>query len=200
MSIKLVIFSDYSCPFCYLGKGIVEKLKQSYEIEAEWVGYELHPETPPEGKLLRQVVANYDPARMVMNMNRAGAAYGIVFSPLEVAPNTRLALEAAEFARDAGLFGQAQERMLRAYFYEGENVGLKETLLRLLDEIGLDRQGLSEALDNGVYADRLRQGRELAKEYDVTALPTFIINGRDKIVGAKPYEQFARLLDEHVRP
>lgn len=164
------------------------------------MGYELHPETPPEGKLMRQIIANYDPARMVMNMNRAGASYGIAFNPIEVVPNTRLALEAAEFARDAGLYEQAHERMLRAYFYEGENVGLKETLLRLLGEIGLDPHGLSEALDSGVYADRLRQGRERAKEHDVTALPTFIVNGRDKIVGAKPYEQFTRLLDEHVKP
>ncbi len=164
------------------------------------MGYELHPETPPEGKLMRQIIANYDPARMVMNFNRAGAAYGIAFNPIEVVPNSRLALEAAEFARDAGLYEQAHERLLRAYFYEGENVGLKEILLRLLGEIGLDRQGLSEALDDGVYAGRLRQAREQAKEYDVTALPTFITNGRDKLVGAKPYEQFTRLLDEHVNP
>lgn len=162
------------------------------------MGYELHPETPPEGKLLRQMFPNYDPAAMILNLNRAGAPYGITFSPLEVVANTRLALEAGEFAREAGLFEQAHERLLRAYFQEGENVGEKETLLRLLGEIGLDRQALSKALDSDAYATRLQQARERAREHDVTALPTFIINGKDKIIGAKPYEAFKRLLDEHV--
>ena len=161
------------------------------------MGYELHPETPPAGRPMRQFIPNYDPGRMVLNMNLAGAIYGIVFNPIEVAANTRLALDAAEYARDAGLYEQAHERILRAYFYEGENISLKETLLRLLAEIGLDRQGLSEALEAGVYAERLRQGRQLAQEHAVTALPTFIISGRDKIVGARPYEQFTKLLDQY---
>ncbi len=163
------------------------------------MGYELHPETPPEGKLLRQMFPNYDPTTMIVNLNRAGAPYGITFSPLELVANTRLALEAGEFARDAGLFEQAHECLLRAYFQAGENVGDKETLLRLLGEIGLDRQALSEALDNGTYASRLQQARARARAHDVTALPTFVIEGsRDKIVGAKPYEAFKRLLDAHV--
>ncbi|KJS70578.1 MAG: hypothetical protein JL56_16640 [Desulfotomaculum sp. BICA1-6] len=177
---------------------MAEKLKQEYEIEEEWVGYELHPETPPEGKLLRQMFPNYDPTTMILNLNRAGAPYGITFSPLEVVANTRLALEAGEFAREAGLFEQAHERLLRAYFQEGENIGEKETLLRLLGEIGLNRQALGEALDNGTYATRLQQARAWAREHDVTALPTFIIEGKDKIIGAKPYEAFKRLLDAHV--
>ena len=163
------------------------------------MGYELHPETPPEGKLLRQMFPNYDPTAMVANLSRAGAPYGISFSPLEVVANTRLALEAGEFAREAGLFEAAHDRLLRAYFQENENIGDKETLLRLLGEVGLDRQALSEALDSGAYADRLRQARARAREHDVTALPTFIINGKDKIVGAKPYGAFKRLLDEHVK-
>lgn len=169
-------------------------MKREYDIEEEWVGYELHPETPPGGKLLREMFPNYNPGTMLANLNRAGAPYGISFNPIEVVANTRPALEAAEFARDAGLYEEAHERLLRAYFQDGENISEKETLLRVLGEIGLDRQALGEALDSGVYAPRLQAARERAGGYDVTALPTFIINGREKIVGARPYETFTQTL------
>lgn len=72
-----------------------------------------------------------------MGMNRAGAPYGIQFNPIDVVANSRLALEASEFARDMGKFEEAHTRLFRAYFHEGENIGAKSTLLRLLGEIGL---------------------------------------------------------------
>lgn len=144
--------------------------------------------------MLRQMFPNFDPGNMIRNMNRAGAPYGITFNPFEVVANTRLALEASEFARDAGLFEQAHTRIFKAYFQEGKNIGDLETLLDLLGEIGLDRQLLSSALENRTYASRLQQVRERARKHDVTALPTFIIGGKDKLVGARPYDNFTRLL------
>lgn len=164
----------------------------------EWIGYELHPETPPEGKPLRQLLPGYDPDKMTEGMNRAGAPYGIKFNPIEIVANSRLALEAGEFARDAGKFEEAHIRLFHAYFQEGENIGEKGTLLRLLGEIGLDKRSLSNALDYHVYSSRLSQAHEKALEYGITALPTFIINGKEKIVGAQRYDVFTRCLKAHV--
>lgn len=164
----------------------------------EWIGYELHPETPPGGKSLRQLLPGFNPEKMSEGLNRAGAPYGISFNPIEVAANSRLALEACEFARDAGQFEKAHARLYQAYFQEGENIGEKSTLLRLLGEIGLDPHSLNNALDNHVYTSRLELAREKALEHGVTAVPTFIINGSEKIVGAQQYDVFVRHLNAHL--
>lgn len=174
--------------------GIVDKLQEEFDLEVEWLGYELRPDTPPQGKLLRDIVTNFDPNAAVASLNRAGAPYGITFKPYERVSNTRLALEASEFARDQGLYEAVHKRLLSAFFQAGEDIGDKETLLRLMAEIGLDRVSLAEALDNGVYTARLQAIREKAKEHDVMSLPTFIINDQEKIVGARPYETFQQSL------
>ena len=132
---------------------------------------------------------------MIEGMNRSGAPYGIHFNPIEVVANSRLALEASEFARDQGKFEEAHSRLFRAYFQEGENIGEINTLLRLLGEIGLNMHQLRDALDNHVYASRLQQGGVKSREYGVTAVPTFIVNGKERIVGAQPFEVFQRCLN-----
>jgi len=128
-------------------------------------------------------------------MNSAGSPYGVHFNPKDMVANSRLALEASEFARDAGKFEEAHSRLFRAYFQEGENIGEKNILLRLLGEIGLNTHQLSDALDRGVFSDRLKQSIVRANKYSITAVPTFIINGEDKIVGAQPYKVFKQCLD-----
>lgn len=129
-----------------------------------------------------------------MGMNRAGAPYGVQFNPIVVVANSRLALEASELARDEGKFEEAHTRLFRAYFQEGKNIGEKSELLRLFSEIGLNEQQLSDALDNHVYSARLDKSLVEARKYGITAVPTFIVNGKDKIVGAQPYEVFQRCL------
>lgn len=131
---------------------------------------------------------------MILGLNRAGEPYGIQFKPIDVVANSRLALEASEFARDAGKFEEAHTRLFRAYFQEGENIGQKSTLLRLLSEIGLNEHQLSDALDQRLYSARLQQGLVKAGKYGIKAVPTFIVNGNEKIVGAQPYEVFQRCI------
>jgi len=131
---------------------------------------------------------------MIIGMNRSGAPYGIQFNPINVVANSRLALEASELARDVGKFEEAHTRLFRAYFQEGKNIGEKNTLLRLFSEIGLNEQQLSYVLDNHVYSARLEQSLVKARKYGITAVPTFIVNGKEKIVGAQPYEVFQRCL------
>lgn len=128
-------------------------------------------------------------------MNRSGAPYGVHFKPIDVVANSHLALEASEFARDQGKFEDAHTRLFRAYFQEGENIGEINTLLRLLGEIGLNESQLRDALDKHIYSSRLQQGLVKAREYGVTAVPTFIVNGTERIVGAQPYDAFQRCLN-----
>lgn len=135
---------------------------------------------------------------LAANLNQTGAPYEVEFKPLETIVNSRLALEAAEFARDAGKFEAADNRLFRAYFQDGLNISKKEVVLRLLAEIGIDEQSLSDALDAHTYSARLEQAHEKALANKIIALPTYIINGKEKVVGAQPYSAFKRVFDAQL--
>ena len=164
----------------------------------EWKGYELHPETPPQGVSLGSLFSGFNPEAMVERLRRAGASYGISFNKMERLSNSRLSLEASEFARDRGSYEKLHSRFFEAYFLEGRDIGSLETILDIAGAAGLDPGSLKEALHKGLYRERLQEARELALRHQVAGLPTFIINGADRIVGAREYEAFVRAVRQYL--
>ncbi|OIQ49693.1 DSBA-like thioredoxin domain protein [Pseudodesulfovibrio hydrargyri] len=184
MPINVTIFSDFVCPFCFVGSGIIDRLRKDFDIRDTWLPHELHPETPPEGRPLDDLVDRFDLDQVIMTCNQRGEPYGIRFARAEMLFNSRLALEAAEFARDAGLYHDFHGRMFRAGFTEGRNIGDMEVILDVALRTGLDREPLKAALADHRYADRVADGSRKAKEAGVTALPTFIVEGQPRVTGA----------------
>lgn len=164
----------------------------------DWKGYELHPETPPQGVNLSSLFPGFNPEVMAERLRRAGAHYGIGFNKIERLSNSRLSLEASEFARDRGSYEDLHSRIFEAYFLEGRDIGSLETILEISGAAGLDTGALKEALHKGIYRERLQEYRELGLRYKVAGLPTFIINGEEKIVGAREYEAFARAVSNYL--
>lgn len=158
------------------------------------MGYELHPETPPQGKLIKEAFPGVDRQKMLENFRRAGEPYGVEFSGMNLIANSSLALQASELARDRGKYEQAHARLFKAYFQEELNIGDKQVLVKLFHELDITEDELVEALDKQLYLPRLERARELARQYEITAVPTFIINGKQKIVGAQSYQVFKRAL------
>ncbi len=154
----------------------------------------MHPETPAAGKPLTGLFPGLDVERMLAGLRRAGAPYGIGFNAFETVANSRLALEASEFARDAGKYAEAHTRLFRAYFQEGLNIGEKQVLLELFKGLDLDVVQLNNALEDHLYTPRLQLARQKGQKYGVTGLPTFIINKTEKIVGAQSYAVFQQAL------
>jgi predicted DsbA family dithiol-disulfide isomerase len=184
MPIDVTIFSDFVCPFCFVGTGIIDHLKRDFDITDTWLPHELHPETPPEGQALDDLFDRFDIDQVTMTCNRRGGPYGIGFTRMTLLANSRLALEAAEFARDAGRFHDFHGRMFRAGFTEGRNIGDMAVVLDVAGRSGLDPAGLKEALADHRYAARVADGSRRAGEAGVTALPTFLVEGRPRITGA----------------
>ena len=184
MTIKMTIFSDFVCPFCFVASGIVAHLKQDFDITDTWLPHELHPETPPEGRPLDELVDRFDVDQVTMTCNQRGKPYGLSFARMELLPNSRLALEAAEFARDAGLFHDFHGRMFRACFTEARNIGDMAVVLDVARQAGLDLDRLGTVLADHRLAARVADGTRLAKEAGVTALPTLIVEGQPPITGA----------------
>ncbi len=167
-------------------------------MEIEWIGYELHPETPAEGVKITTAFPDLDAAKMITRLNEAGAPYGVKFSKMEIVSNTRIALEASEFARKHNRFNELHDLLFEAYFVKGQNIGQLTTVLAAADKAGLDAAALEQSLKNKEYAPHIEAARKKGQQYQVAGLPTFIINEKKKIVGAQPYQTFTAAIESFL--
>jgi predicted DsbA family dithiol-disulfide isomerase len=154
------------------------------------VSFEIHPETPPEGVPLAMRLPDVDWDGMYENLRRTGAQYHIMFGKVTLLSNSRLALEASEFARKQGKHDLFSEKVFHAYFTEALDIGRKEVVMELAGAAELDVGELKDALLQERYAQRLREATAEGQRYNITGVPAFIINGKHKIVGAQPIEVF----------
>lgn len=174
--------------------GIVDKLKQEFDLAVEWLGFEIHPDTPREGMLLSTLFPRLDVQNMFRHLQDMAAPYGITFADISRISNSRMSLEASEFAKDHGTFDQFHSALFQAYFSNGMDIGDLDVLAQIGHESGLDREALGQALQAGKYRHRIENMRKEAARLGVTAAPTFIIQDRDRIVGAQPIEVFRKKL------
>lgn len=149
---------------------------------------------PLDGIAMSKIFPGVDLKKRYESLSRAGFPYGIAFKEVSRASNSRLALEASEHARDKGRFDSFHSRVFEAYFVETRDIGDLEVILELAEHVGMDLEDLRGALLEKRYAPRLEEARNEARRYEVTAVPTFIINGKHKIVGAQPIEAFREKL------
>lgn len=155
---------------------------------------EIHPDTPAQGVLLTEKFKGMNLSDSRENLRRAGAPYGIEFGAYTLLANSRLAIEASEFAKDQGQFPAFHEKVFYTTFTEARNIGDINVLLDIAQEVGLNRDELREALETGRYRERLEQAQEEAMRYGVSGTPTFIINDKYRVVGAQPLEAFRNAL------
>jgi predicted DsbA family dithiol-disulfide isomerase len=160
------------------------------------VSCEIHPETPPEGVLLSVRLPGIDWDGMYQNLRRSGAPYGIAFGDVKLLSNSRLSLEAGEFARDQGRFDDFHEEIFRAYFTGVQDIGRMDVILDVARSSGLDAEALRAALTQGLYRERLQAAQQESERYGVTGVPAFIIEEHYKIVGAQPLEVFRETLQK----
>ena len=195
--INFKIFSDYIWPFCYIGKGIVDRLKKEYAIDDKWVSYELHPETPPAGMLLSERFKGYDLSSFYEQLRKRGKEVGVVFGTHTLLlSNSRLALMASEYARDLGKYDSFHQNIFHAYFTEGLDIGNLKVIADVAKKSGLDEKETLSAVRDDRYASRLNETRKEASLIGLTGVPLFIIENKYKMVGAQPIETFRDLLDK----
>ena len=135
-----------------------------------------------------------DVEKMYENIRKRGDEFGIKFGPRLVLSNSRMSLEASEYARDMGKYELFHERMFYTYFTESKDIGSLDVLTESARVCGLDTNELVKALKERRYAHRLQESRKEAEKINLTGVPTFIINGRTKVVGAQQIAVFKDLL------
>ena len=196
MALKIVMFSDYICPFCYVGFETMRRLKREFDFQLEWRGFQIHPDWPAEGIPIDKARETIDPASRVALWQRISAmaeAVGFSMKPPAVLTNSRAALAATEFARESGRDEALEERIYRAYFNEGVNIGDAETVARLAAEAGLDAGEVADAIKSSSYEMRLKNNSLAAHQRGVSGVPTFFI-GEFPLVGAQSLDATRAIL------
>ena len=174
---KITMFSDFICPFCYIGFTTLGRLRSEFDFALDWRGFQIHPEWPAEGMPLGRI-GGAEARRAAWERIKALAdSIDLPMRPPRVLSNSRLALEAAEFALEAGKGEQFEARVFRAYFGEDADIGDREVIGALAAETGIDRAELDQALKSGKYSLRLQNNSLDAHRRGLSGVPTFLING-----------------------
>jgi len=205
---KVEIWSDVVCPFCYIGKRSFEdalsRFEHRDEVDVEWRSFQLDPTMPQsvEGGLDALLAKKYgrtpEEARQ-MNDRVVGMAAGVGLEyRLDRAQpgNTLDAHRALHVAREHGREDELLERLLRAYFVEGELLSDHATLVRLAVEVGLDGDVLQRALQDGAFEEDVRAEADEARDLGLGGVPAFVLDRRLLVSGAQPAEALLQALQQ----
>ena len=192
--LKVIVYSDYICPFCYIGFHRIEKLKEQFNLDVEWQPFELHPEIPKKGALVNKLPfpKEYLDAAMA-NVKRLADEDGITFKFSNKLPNSRLALFIAEFARIKGKFDEFHKLMFEKYWKEGEDIGDLSLLVDLAESIGLNKNQILDYIKSEEPLKALKKNTFDLGRCGINGVPTFLI-GDNFVIGAQPYEVFEKVI------
>jgi len=195
--LEVVVYSDYVCPFCYIGYHRIEKLKDQYNLDVEWKPFELHPETPKEGVPIEKLPFPREAFEMfIANVKKLADEDGLTIKSGGIMSNSRLALYISEYARKKGLFNQFHEIIMKKYWIEGKNIGDLSLLLELAESIGLNRDEIVNFIETDEPAKILKASTAELQNYMINGVPTFIIGDSKIVIGAQPYEYFERVINQ----
>ena len=204
---KVEIWSDVVCPWCFVGKRQFEKALTQFEhadeLEIVWRAYELDPRAPEvrEGTYTERIARKYGmdvgQARAAMaRIVNVGAQAGIDFKFDSMRPgNTFNAHRLLHFAKLQNRQDELKERLLNATFFEGRATGTRDVLLEVAVEAGLDKDEAAEVLDGDAFAADVRSDERVAQALGVTGVPFFLVDETYGIPGAQDPEVFLNILN-----
>ncbi|GIO25890.1 DsbA family oxidoreductase [Ornithinibacillus bavariensis] len=206
---KIEIWSDFVCPFCYIGKRRLEHALEQFpyrdKVELEYRSFELDPNAAIySGKSIHEALANkygmsLDEARQANeNVGQQAKTVGLDYDFDGMKPtNTFDAHRLAKYASTVGKEKEITESLLHAYFVEAKLISNHDTLLEIAESVGLDREmTLSVLKDTDRFATEVRNEEMQAQAFGATGVPFFVINQKYAISGAQPTELFLSALNQ----
>ena len=205
---KVEIWSDIVCPFCYIGKRKFETALADFagkdKVEIEWKSFQLDPEMDnKEGLNVHEYLGKRkggtaaDGKRMNDSMTAAAAEVGLQYDfDNGIINNTMNAHRLLHWAKAAGLQNELKERIFKAYYTEGINTADIAELVRLAKETGLDPVQARKVLEENLYVKEVLQDQQEAAELGVQGVPFYVFNRKYAVSGAQPSEVFAQVLNK----
>lgn len=202
--VKLDIFSDPVCPWCYLGKANLERALEAHPghmFEVEWHPFQLNPDMPAEGVVKRDYLAARFGGKLDQihqHFRDMAAKAGVTMDPdkPQRLPNT---LNAHRLIHWAGLEGRQTpvvSALFRAYWVQGRDIGDATVLADVAAEAGMDRAVVERLLASDADLDLIRAREAHARERGVNAVPTFVIANQYVLSGAQPPELWGKVIEE----
>jgi len=205
--VKVEIWSDVVCPWCYVGKRRFESALAQFdgEVEVEWKSFELDPNAPVHrGSTAEHLARKYgwtieQVARSHERLTALAAAEGLEYHLDETeGGNTFDAHRLLQLAKTRGLGGEMKERLMRAYFTETQPIGEREVLARLGEELGIE--DAREVLASEAYGGAVRRDEHEARLLGISAVPFFVVDRYYGIEGAQPPEAILETLRRAAAP
>jgi predicted DsbA family dithiol-disulfide isomerase len=205
---KVEIWSDVTCPFCYIGKQNFERALSQFEdadgLEIIWKSFELAPgfKTQPDknmhqllaeikGISLKQAIAMSD------QVAAAASQVGLEYNFHKAIPaNSFKSHRFLHLAREHNLQDRAKEMLFRAYFTDGKNIDDIPTLMTLGAEIGLDPAEIENVLESNWFGAEVNQDIREAESRGISSVPTFVFDGKLTVSGAQDSKNLLKIMEK----
>lgn len=205
---KVEIWSDVMCPFCYIGKrrfeDALQKSAHKDEIEVEWKSFQLNPNmvTSPDTNI-NQYLAKIkgwsieQAEEMNAYVTNMAAEAGLTYNfDKAVVANSFKAHRFTHLAKKHGLGDAAEEQLFKAYFTDGKNTDDIDTLVELGTAIGLDATEIRQTLESDAYAGEVKQDITEAQRLGISGVPFFVLDRKYGISGAQAPDVFSDTIEK----
>lgn len=205
---KVQIWSDILCPFCYIGKRKFEKALAQFpgkdSVEIEWKSFQLSPNlvtdttTSTTYSLAKSKNISIEEAQLMIERVTSIAKNVNLEYDFEkaVVANSYDAHRLLHFAKEKGIQNEVKEKLLRAYFVEGKNIADFDSLILLGEEAGLNVEELNLLFKSNKYSDEVAKDIDEAQEIGVTGVPFFVFNRKYAVSGAQEVATFLNVLEK----
>jgi predicted DsbA family dithiol-disulfide isomerase len=205
---KIEIWSDFVCPYCYLGEKKLEKALDEFQdkdnVEITFRSFQLDPNEVKHERgdyyefISKKYGVPYESAKSRMDATKSEAAkFGLNYRyDIMIRNNTSLAHQAVKFAKDEGKEKLLVDSFFKAYFEEGGDLGNLDTLLSLAGKVGLNTGKLEKILKENSHLSKVTDDQKEASRIGITGVPFFVINGKVAVSGAQSIEHFKEALNK----
>ena len=191
---KITFYYDYICPFCYIASKRMQKLAEELELKIEWTGIEIHPEYSTERRERKKTQRT---RHLTETLHEIAKEDGTEISLPGFVTNSRLCLEAAEYAKTEDRFLQFHNEAYNSYFNLRENIGKLDTVLDIGSKAGLDRSSLEENLRSRTMKEKIDQHKKSADDNVVMGVPTIYFN-EFRVHGTQSTDVYRTIIKEHL--
>lgn len=205
---KIEIWSDIACPYCYLGKRrldmAMQELDFAADIELVWRSFELDPnanKTYEESKY-ELLAEKYDQSKewaelLCESLTQQGEEIGVSFDfDRNQVTNTFDAHRLIQLAKSQGLSSEMKEELLRQFFAEGKLISDRAILVDAANKVGLAQDEVEQMLDSSNFTEQVREEEQMAQEIGIQSVPFFIIDEAYGMEGAQPVEHIKSMLTD----
>lgn len=205
---KIEIWSDFVCPFCYIGKRLLEQALENFshkdQVEIIFKSFELDQNVRNDQSisvhelLAKKYGMSVEKAKaMNAQVIQKAATVGLAFNFDETKQtNTLNAHRLAKYAESKGKAAQLTERILKAHFTESQFIGSDEKLIKLAVEVGLNQEEVQKVLTSNAYLENVRADEMEANQIGIRGVPYFVFNRKYAVSGAQPVEVFKNTLEK----